>query len=394
MATVGIREGVAVATWLLFVDESGNFDRDVGLGQEQRVVVGVLAQADAVRWLEAGLGDALRTSAPWVPWPPHATLLRRPACHALWAGPWQGTASKRGRQRAGAAIRAREVLEQVATREARELEAALQRRPKAERDRLLRLESAIAGADPSLWPELLTLTEDVRARITEAFVRLSKPAAQGALPRCVLLAAGEAAIGEQPAGRLPGCYLPLLELLLERVADALTALGLETGDREHRVEAHVLGRDVEDMAHGEWLPIDRGHVDQVFDAATGGGPVRHEAGVAVELALGGLHAFDAQARPGLVLADFAANASLGPLASRAGLGVVRRLVAQKSGLPVELRPEVPPLLAAGGDARRRTLAARGLGAPPPPGPARLRRWAVEQADAWAPVLSAWAGARP
>ncbi len=394
MATVGVRGGVAVATWSLFVDESGDFDRDLGLGREQRIVVGVLAQAEAVRGLEAGLRDALRASAPWIPWPPHATLLRRPVCHALWVGPWLGTASKRGRQRADAAIRARDVLERVAALETRALTAALQARPKADHARLRRLEDALERADPSLWREVCTLAEDVRDRITQAFLRLSRPPAEGALPRCVLLAAGEAARGEEPASRLSGRYLPLLELLLERVADALTALGLRTGDHEHRVEAHLLGRDVEDDAHEERLPLDRGHVDQVFDATTGGGPVRRAAGVAVELALGGVHAFDAQASPGLVLADFAANASLGPLSSSAGLGTVRGLVAQNTGLPVELQPEVPSLLAAGGDARRRTLAARGRAAPSPPGQAPLRRWASEQADAWAPVLAAWAEASP
>jgi hypothetical protein len=377
-----------LGAWSLYVDESGTFcgERDV---VPQRVVAGVLVRDETAAAHEKRLRQALETVAPWIPWPFHANLLRRPVCHALWTLTWPNP-SKRGLQKADAAVRAAKQLEALAPAETRALAERLRRVPKVAHERLAALARLLNAHDQATLQALGNLAGEVRAKVTDALARLT---AGVTAPEIVLAVAGESAVDETPASALPGRYLPLLELLLERIADTLSALGRETGDARHRVELHILGRDVEDSAHAEDLPLNVGHVDQVVDQVTGGGLERSAGGVTVEFVIHAPHPFDAETLPHLVVADFAANAARGPLADPRGLDWVRPRIEGAVGLPTVLGSATPTTgLAGGGEARRRVdLAREGQQVTGQPAG---RLWAFEQAALWCEVVSGWNGGAP
>lgn len=377
--------------WRLFVDESGTFEgartplANRGGESGQRVVAGLLVAGESLAANELRLRRALEAVAPWVPWPLHASDLRRPVFHALWA--------RGARERAPeVAWEAWALLERVMGGQAREVADELERRGRMSHERVAPLWLALAGADGELSARLTSLGERVRREVVDVVRALGGGVATSGLPPATAFAAAEAAPLEQPASALPGRYLPLLELLLERVTDALVAGG-GGPDRpaHHRVEVRALVRDVVEDQLGRFAPLHVRHLNDAAVQVAGPRRTRTVGRVKVDLLPASVARFDRDVSAHLVVADLVANASLGPLGERREpLSSVADRVERKAGLATAMAPGRTHL-AAGGAARLRVREARGGELTTAPLPGEVRRWAAEQADAWAAVVADWAG---
>lgn len=362
--------GQRARRWRLFIDESGDFDGPRGAP----VVGGFLIEDGSPALNGPRTRDALRRAAPWVRWPLHAWLLRRPVMHAVWARVASGAP-----EQAEAAAKA---LEACASGPFAAAVGRTRAGGEPSGEELDHLERRLRTEGADAWRALARLSDGVRAAVLEVVQAIAGE------ERVWLVAASETQPDEplEAPAELPGPYIPMLATLLQRVADALLEVG---GD--HQVDVTPLTRGVVETAVGRRVPLHVRHVATAAADAVGATRTINSAGGSVRINPGLPARFDADVLPALVLADLAANSARYFLRRAFDpLGVVRAAIEDELGARTAFPGARGGHLAAAGAARRhvdaqRVGAAGGVGVGLTARP-RDRRWAVEQAGVWAGIV--------
>ena len=367
--------------WVLGVDESGRLDEGRGL------VAGVLLQIEDTAANAALLRAELLSRLPGLPWPLHATDLRRPITHAVgWLAPRRGPRSAFAfdEERCAASVAAVRASDHPAIIAVRE--SALRGKTAGWSSGLRAADEVFASSHPELWSDLTDLATDRRARLARLVGDL---ASHYGAERCFgVLAAGpdDAAAGVPvPGGVGHDRYLSLLEILFERL------LQVRSQDEVSRVvHARIATRDIEQKLGGvrrgfplrshDWLQL----LGRAMETVKAQGVVAASLPrfVAPEI----VTRYDDHVHPIVVLADLLANSALGVCNDGTKLSTVSDHILSVTGLGLAARAgslkglPTLPTLAAGGPFRvevEEALAGReGEGTPPRP------RWAAEQSRAW------------
>lgn len=309
--------------WSLYLDESGDFDRDRG-----SVIAGLLVEAPLSHDLAVELRRALSIEHLGVAWPPHAWTLN--SVEKLHEGILNRKASLTDAGR---------TFFERAT-------------PDAQADRLVEARGAIRDG-------LARLARRIGAPVYVVGA-VRRPEGHSPLP---------------PLGQVfTDAYVDTLAAVFTRVALALR--------KDHElvlVDTFVAERDVLHAGLRTPMALRPVSVRQIATAATrtipGGATVNFQ-----PFAIGQFE----KAMPGVVAADHVANRLLRSVMSHRHLGwadVVRQ-VDRDTGLPVE---RGGPLLGAAGACHEATVAAAN-GAPIPSFPVSAPTWAHEQAQAWVEAL--------
>lgn len=373
-------------SWILGVDESGRMKGADGL------VAGVLVRLDDTPANVGALREALLDLMPGIPWPLHATHLRRPTTHALgWLAPSPQRAS-----------RFPEDFDRCAL--------ALELLQRSEHPTLLRAVDAARGgmwsriefgaADRAFRDEAPAAHRQLRPLVTDRFVRLSswlaaltqRHRADGCFG---VIAAGpdDGALGVPvPGGVGTDRYLALLEVLFERLLMLRCAptlrRTLHVRVATRHIEEHLGARRGFPLRSTDWLKL--------FERAAAnverchGARVRRPRILAPQI----VTKYDATAHPVVVIADLLANSTLALARARVSWRTLREHVTRASGLPlatvaeaVEGQPTLPAVAAAG--SFRAAIRAAFEGGTPVP-IEEEPQWAADQASEWI----AAAGAKP
>jgi len=366
-------------SWVLGVDESGRMRAGDGL------VGGVLLRVDDTVANAQVLRDRLLELVPGVPWPLHATDLRRPATHALaWFAPQKRrvTLFAEDEGRCAKAVDLIECSEHPVLKKAVD-DARAGRWGKID----------FKAVDRALIDDAPASRGPLRALATDRFVRLGRFV--GSLSEelgtdgCFgLLAAGpdDGALGVPvPGGIGSDRYLALLEVLFERM------LLLHCVTDVHRtVHVRVATRYIEEklgarrgfpLRAQDWLALFQRAAEGVETRL--GARARRPRVIAPEI----VTKYDQNVHPVVVLADLLANSSLSMvrqerLSHRTFEGHVRRRAGLALRAPAESLSSRPVLsaVAAGGSFRAAVDAAMAGGPSVPFG--ERPRWAGEQAAEW------------
>lgn len=372
-------------SWLLFLDETGDFDDPAAAV----AIAGLLVQETHPAML-AGLRAPIAALNPVVPYPPHASMLNLSLAHwvawsraapaaraAHWRADWMATAD---RELAGSTWLAKVLATPL--QRGNEWYAALQQ---------------IDAMLPSRAPGAARLLEAVRGEHEHRMVSfLDALAGRYGPERCLAVAAAEAP-GIDGGGS--DRYLSLLRVVMERV---LLLLRSRPAAR-HRVRVLAAGRHVEASPFPRRIDLrSRDVADAIraaerfpLDAPPAGGPDAW-----VHLVPESPQPYDAQVHPCLVLADFVANRLGWPLRRCSSWPALSDDVRRRTALPAEaaprwLAPARPcPTIAAAGPAGEVVRALFGGeldrgGALQSLRDRKVRPgWAREQAERWIDVAPA------
>lgn len=230
-------------TWLLYTDESGDFDR----AASPRVIVAFGLRDERSAELNASLRKTLEKTVPWVPWPIHATSVRWPPAHLLWRLAFPERRSTPALTEL--CYESRVFLQQHADLnleplidEIRSLQRV--RRLRQSEQLLAEFVTALREGAPDLWKRLSSFAsasyESVRHVLRETILVLQEQ--QTAM---VLMAPEGEAKARQPRG---DAWLEAFEVLTQRAAD-IGELG------SHRAALRVLGRRVRDPLVGQVVQV-------------------------------------------------------------------------------------------------------------------------------------------
>lgn len=365
--------------WVLWVDESGDFDDDARYG----AVAGVLVRAGVSGFARVRLKRALREARPELPWPIHRTRVNHAVMHGMWA--------------LAEAERAKTAL----PKELAKVMAAVKRGAPAAFERVL---AGLRQEHESVFEDVQALSRALRGlphwqhRVLKKLQRQAREGIVGAVEAALqagsgdpgqaasdsvwLVAAGETDNGDaRHVGELEDRYLHLLGCVADRTAALLLARG-----GEHRLDVRAASRGVWDRELGRFTRLTPKLVDRALAWGLGNPErVRHGAeGRMVRARCGSVRPIDATAPAPLVMADWCANAFRGPSKGRASLSQVSDVLAGSVGLPTS-RQGLPTLAATGGPWRA-LRAATEAGPECADGAVSDERcgrpWAWEQAGAW------------
>lgn len=336
--------------WFLYVDESGDFDDPT----KDTCVVGVLVRADVPGSRGDELTWALKQAFPTVPWPPHAALINVVASHVVWCVAAGGNLD-------GETARAKMLLECAKPAEWQAAVAAAERRCEPAYRDLRELNHALRDADGTLFDRLTQFVRDARTEVAAAFRWFKEHAPEAAF----LVAASESRLRQTSgtnAANVDARYRAQLACLLRRTRDVIA----RTPGR-HRVGVWVLSRNTWDPALDRCRRLSVRDVGHVIRDAIG-----IDANDSTRMHADGVCDFDEQVSGMFVLADFAANGSLGPLADRSKpLASVENWLKQRVKLHVR----------SGNPTRSHLAAVVGNHDNQSPTPSE-KRWALEQAAEW------------
>jgi hypothetical protein len=366
---------VSVTEWLLFIDESGDFDDP----DSRPCTAGLLLQDEDASVRSGPLRRLIEQVAPLVPYPLHAAHLNRVgfhlACRMRASGERQGEAGRD--DWLDEAVRlVRESSHPVAGAFLK----ALGRPGWLDCTLLRRFDAWLKSEAPPLFAVLAAERDAVNRAMWKLLDELHT--AYGP-DRCLLIAAAEGTGSLTPVGE--DRYLRLLTALFERVF----ALLRSRPAAQHRVWVRVAGRNVRE-APFESVPQHSRHVADCIRAAERF-PLWPPAGATdpdVRLVPFQPARYDESVHPGLVLADFIANRLWMPLQWARDLRSLEAQAQDRTALSIYATPRALPasarlpLPAAEGLARQIVNAAfsgRQVPAPAAVAPG----WAREQALAWA-----------
>jgi hypothetical protein len=356
--------------WVLFVDESGQFERP----DDPVAVAGVLWTEGVRGSGAADMKRALLRAVPGLPWPLHASLLNQSAYVALAS---ERTMRERpsSLDEVGITVAVRQAVSVLLEYDRHLVNAeltALSWRPTV--DVLRPLSAILREHTPLVHERLRHHANQGWAAVGRLLAALAAQNTDRAYPDVALVTASETELGDAiEEGSTGDRYLAVLEPLLER-----TARLLERRDGAHELVLRASRRDVFDSRLAT-----RGALAPPHLAAL----AREASTSRVRVVVGGVERFDVHVDPGYVLADFAANH-----ARRTLLVPTRpvRLAEQKLAdrLVVSVRSGTTALshLAASGASRALINAAADLQDRPErvlPATLPRRRWACEQAWEWA-----------
>jgi hypothetical protein len=193
--------------WVLFLDESGQFD----LPDESVCVAGLLLQADDGVARRGWLREPIERAVPWAPWPPHAAWLRRPS-YVAWC-----LMRPEARVPEGAAA-AVEFVKAAGDPAPRSVVASAAKGERPSWNEVAASDAWLEANGPQHLSALAAEWERARGNL-QAF--LEHLAGQLGPEGCLLVAATEERGGERASA--PDRYLALLEVALERVFAFLRA---------------------------------------------------------------------------------------------------------------------------------------------------------------------------
>jgi hypothetical protein len=357
--------------WLLWIDESGDFEDP----RQYASVTGVLVRSGVVGFSKVKLRRLFAEACGYVPWPVHRWLLNASVMHGVWAvRAADGDGSPLDR-------RVRAVVAALHRMEPGAFEAVVRRLDQGWEPRGPDIE-ALEAAFRTLAPWQMNLLRRMRRQCWEAVVgglgaalRIgADDPEQSAADSVWLVAAGESENGDAvTAGTLGDRYLHLLGCLAHRVADILIARG-----GVNRVAAHVAMRNVFDARLRSRDALSPPLVDEAIREGLGtpDATVRRADGALVQITCQQVLRFRADSPAGLVLADWGANAFRWASTRRVSLGRVQAQLGHAVGLPVS-RLGLPTIASTGRPWS--ALLDRGEA---DAGRSRDRPWAWEQAEAW------------
>jgi len=314
--------------WLLFIDESGQFDRL----SDDVVVAGIMLHRDIPGTSPEELRASLQALGPDLQWPFHAAYLNLPVLLPL---------SRHVRRQRDVAAPPATASDDLDTLTETVINVLHERQP----HKLLRtLEALKKNREPD-FQNVRDLNGELQASNNKVYVifndhmremwagvgrlvgMLEKGAAQIAddQPAVMLFASGEACKGaampREWSGLGPGLasrrYLTLLQSALERVADVLSS---RTGS--HQVQVQVLGRSVMTEVLGARL--------KTADIL----PVKRKEPREVDVVPEKVAVFDEQVHPALVIADFVANRCRWVLRNNLALRQVEQRINKLVGVAV------------------------------------------------------------
>jgi len=335
--------------WSLYVDESGDF------GDPERGVVigGVLVRG--LRVEPSAIREALERIAPGLPWPLHANRLGLPAWLAAAHATRQALlrsgnefAADRRQVLIDAWHRVRELHPARAEIIEAELTDGAERRKTVDAARFLSKD--LVGHEHKVAH---AMTRELRADIARVFAGLQVEAFH-------IVFAGESEVGQEIEGDR---YLALLPSLTRRAAKIVARAG---GPAVIRLQ--ILERNVADPVIDRTENLHLRHLRSALAAGRVG---------QVRTVTEGIQVFRGDVDPLLVCADFAANRGLFPCTSKEPLRVTEELLTRMLQRPMH-----------SGEPPRSHLAASGIAEDIEQGKASpvirppVRRWAIEQAEAW------------
>jgi hypothetical protein len=349
--------------WSLFIDESGAFEGPVpGRTGLSSAVGGLLVRADCEAVSPRRLREALTSAFPEVPWPLHATYARIPAMYALW---------RRGEP-------AFEWLVQRQPEDLDQVLAAIDAGRDPDYDVVRRLDAHLRVERPDLHASLSVRASAFRDRVRRLLERVQRAQDEPAL---LFVAAAEASAGEAFEAARDDPYLTMLEVLLERVLDALAQL-----PGRHVVHVSALRRDVHEPRLRRGVPLHARHLGLTIERAhlaTRGSPPNERD--PVRLVPATTPRYDPSVAAGLVLADLVSNLTIALLSVDVTLSALERGVRSTTALSIDWPGGGLPSTAASGAPRELVARAREAGARPPSDalPDGLLQWTAEQGRRWA-----------
>jgi hypothetical protein len=271
--------------WVVFIDESGDFDREDG----PVCACGVLVQEGDLHQLRQDLLEQLESVYPGIRYPPHTTELNIPLAHLeLWM---HSRRELRDSHLAAAQLaRIADALLSCQDAEAAELVGALRAWKPAGHDALRRCDTWLRTHAREDWELLRGERDAAQERMRTLLVSLGEVYGQR---RCRLVMSAEP--GSQPVGE--DRYLRLVTNLLERVRSLLHI----QGESHH----HVRILAAERWRAGTHRMIKQRDIQAaVTRALSRPGPGTPGS---VEMEALAPQPYDENVHPGLALADFASN---------------------------------------------------------------------------------------
>lgn len=283
-------------TWWLYVDESGNFAKTT----DHVVVAGLLIKEQATAAGQATLKVTLHGAAPHVPWPLHASRIKIPIMHALWAR--QKGPKHCSTQLAATSASALETLTEYEEARLRRVETAFIKRRQPRWNDLTELDTTLARVAPHIYVTLSDIAAEVLANIRHVLRTLAQHWLKN--DEALVVCCSEPLPGEAaPPSGIGDRYLIMLETMLERLRDFAG-----WGGGEHTINVRVLRRDVRDPALGMATSLHVRHLQQIVRNLTSSNQVsRHDSVDRVSLKPIDTPSFDEAAHPGFILADLIAN---------------------------------------------------------------------------------------
>ncbi len=358
-----------MATWILDVDETGDFSEgNVGYG-----VVGVLTSVERRQQFVGRVRATWQREMPEVPWPPHATVLRQPLAWAIW-----GQTSAEPQLRV-ASLKVDQALQGDSVW--RSLRKDLDR---ATRGNETQHRHCIAKVAQTV-PQALDVLEQRSAKALDLQTQILRRVAEQC-QSLVVTASPASSTAVSTADR----YLALLTTLIRRAADCVLALP-DHGQHELRVSAQQRG--VVDPVLGPGIPMHIRHLGTACEHAAQSTQrvIRKDCG-SVRLVPHAVPIFLAAGEDWEVLADGAAN-RLYRIFQQPEQSLLRWCdgIAAASLLPCRASPARLPLTASDGVPERLVEIARKKGSLSEShqelGALSNYAWAREQAGEWVDFLS-------
>jgi hypothetical protein len=377
--------GRRTESWLLYVDESGDFARD----EATSVVAGLLLRGEATVEGSRALRSELERIFPLSPWPPHTSVLNQPASRAYFALQGAGTPGP-GRDAACAAIAPAVDAIVASTQEAAiAFCGAARRQEKPRFEHLVAVGEILRNEAPRASWALQSLVEAERGEL-QAFLA---HAAESIVPENAVVIAAVARATEADAGAATGdvirdTYVDALETLLERTVALLRDERRSPGT-DTRVWASVATRSVGILGYG-LMNLDARHVVEVARNASSKLPRAPYHAEPRIVSREFVTRYDETVNPGLVLADYVANSLRFSLPTSASDRTTWAALAASSQHHVKLPlarpaptlgPEPLPTIAVAGYSREAILAAL-RGEVPTALHEERALWAREQAERW------------
>lgn len=340
--------------WYASIDESGLFDA----ADSHPLLAAVLVDTAEIGALNRQLREHFEQQLPHISWPLHATYLNVPLYHLLCAEAtnlawpeWRGVTTVLNSSRAD--------LDRLVNDLRWSQSVRYERVHQLDRDlkcRAAKLHRQLERRVQETTAAIRRILEWLAASHADAFAIVASETCDG---ECV----------NAPEGR----YFAVLDTLVERIQDCLARLA---GTHCVYVSAlelpvHVPGRGTPKLSAED------------VNQAIGRVKTRRQH-TSVKVLRGKVCPFDARVDSTFVLADFVANRALATLKPRrdAGLRAVEDSIGNKTNLKTRSGNPAGSHFAAAGAAREYVHACR-VSQSAPPWPPGARRWAREQAEAWA-----------
>lgn len=372
-------------SWLLYVDESGDFAGEEGTS----VVAGLLLRGEENVEASRALRSELERIFPLSPWPPHASILNQPSSRVYFALQGAGTPGTRRDAALEAIAPAVQAVETSHHETAIAFREAARRREKPSFERLVAVGEVLRNDAPRAWAALRARVEEERHAL-QAFLA---HAAEVAVPDDAVVVAAVARAPEADSEATVGevrrdAYVDALETLFERTI-AFLRDERQTAGTDVRVWASIATRSVGVLGY-RTMELDARHVVEIARRASAKLPALGDHVEPRIVPREFVTRYGAAVHPGVVLADYVANALRFSIATSASdrtpwVGLASRC-RERVKLPVS-RP-VPmlgaarlPTIAVSRFPREAILAAL-RGEPPSMLEAEPALWAREQASEW------------